>query len=302
MASLEQGLANFLAHLGLEKNASTQTLKAYREDLTQVLAFLRDHLKKSSIDPRDWNTRTLRAFLAWLHSQGYAKTTIARRLAAARSFGKFLCRQGELQANPAEPLRGPRLDQTLPHFLTTDEIQRLLVAPPPSDPFYLRDRAILETLYSAGLRVSELVGMDLNDLDCTDGIVVVRGKGKKERIALIGPNAIAAIASWRVQRDPLAARRTPPEVAVFLNKLGTRLTARSVERMLLKHLTLAGLDARTTPHTLRHSFATHMLDAGADIRGVQELLGHKSLATTQVYTHISTQRMQESYRKSHPRS
>lgn len=300
--TLEQGLADFLTHLGLEKNASAQTVKSYREDLSQALGFVRDQLKKGSVEPRDWNTRTLRAFVAWLHEQGYAKSTVARRLAAVRSFGKFLCREGTLAANPADALRGPRLDRKLPHFLTLADVQRLLAAPPDADPLGRRDRAILETIYSGGLRVSELCGLNLEDVDLGDGVLVIRGKGKKERLALLGEPAKLAITKWLADRTTVLRERKRDAVAVFLNKSGTRLTVRSVGRLLEKYLAAAGLDPRTSPHTLRHSFATHLLDAGADIRGVQELLGHKSLSTTQIYTHVSTQRLQDSYHKAHPRA
>jgi len=300
--TLEVALAEFLTHLGLERNASDKTVKSYREDLTQALGFARERLKQGSVAPADWSTRLLRAFVAWLHEQNYAKSTIARRLAAVRSFGKFLCRQGVLQQNPALGLRGPRLEKKLPHFLTVADVQKLLAAPDASAWAGSRDRALLETLYSAGLRVSELVGLDLADADLNDGVVVVRGKGKKERLALLGPAAVSAINGWLPERAALLQRAGADSPAVFLNKDGGRLTARSVGRLLTGYLRLAGLDPRTSPHTLRHSFATHLLDAGADIRGVQELLGHKSLNTTQVYTHVTTQRLQDSYRKAHPRS
>jgi integrase/recombinase XerC len=300
--TLEQGLAEFLTHLGLEKNSSDKTVKSYREDLTQALVFARDRLKKTHIDPADWNTRLLRAFVAWLHEQGYAKATVARRLAAVRSFGKYLCRQGVLKENPAKGLRGPRQDKKLPHFLTLDSIQKLLTAPSNADWAGCRDRAILETLYSAGLRVSELVGLDLLDVDLSEGVVTVRGKGKKERLALLGPEAIGAINQWIAERAVLLSKCRKESEAVFLNRGGTRLTVRSVGRLLAKYLKAAGLDPRTSPHTLRHTFATHLLDAGADIRGVQELLGHKSLTTTQIYTHVTTKRLQDSYNKAHPRS
>ncbi|HVL12441.1 MAG TPA: tyrosine recombinase XerC [Gemmata sp.] len=300
--TLEQGLAEFLTHLGLEKNASDKTVKSYREDLTQALAFARDRLRKGHVDPTDWNTRLLRAFVAWLHERGYAKSTVARRLAATRSFGKFLCRQGVLSENPAKGLRGPRQEKRLPHFLTLDDVQKLLAAPGAGTWAGRRDRAILETLYSAGLRVSELVGLDLTDADLTDGVMTVRGKGKKERLALLGPDAVRAIDDWLPERKRLLERVRKESAAVFLNKGGTRLTVRSVGRLLAKYLKTSGLDPRTSPHTLRHSFATHLLDAGADIRGVQELLGHKSLTTTQVYTHVSTRRMKDAYQKAHPRA
>jgi integrase/recombinase XerC len=300
--TLEQGLAEFLTHLGLEQNASDKTVKSYREDLSQALGFAREHLKKKQVDPADWTTRLLRAFLAWLHEQKYAKTTIARRLAAVRSFGKYLCRQGVLLQNPAQGLRGPRQEKRLPHFLTLADIQKLLAAPPDVDWAGRRDRAMLETLYASGIRVSELVGLDVPAVDLNDGVITVRGKGKKERLALLGPDAVRALRRWLDDRTELLKRTGSETGAVFLNNKGGRLTTRSVGRVLAKHLRTAGLDPRTSPHTLRHSFATHMLDAGADIRGVQELLGHKSLATTQVYTHVTTQRLQKSYQKAHPRS
>lgn len=300
--TLEQGLAEFLTHLGLEKNASDKTVKSYREDLTQTLSFTRDRTKKSHTDPSDWTTRLLRSFMAWLHERGYAKTTIARRLAAVRSFGKFLCRQGVLTENPAKSLRSPRQDQRLPHFLTLADVKKLLATPGETDWAGRRDRAILETLYSAGIRVSELVGLDILDADLNDGVAIVRGKGKKERLALLGPPATAAISLWLTDRQALFEKLGKETNAVFLNKNGGRLTTRSVGRLLIRHLRAAGLDPRTTPHTLRHSFATHMLDAGADIRGVQELLGHKSLSTTQVYTHLTTKRIRQTYQKAHPRA
>jgi integrase/recombinase XerC len=299
--TLEQALADFLLHLGVEKNCSAQTVKSYREDLMQALGFVRDATKQPSTLPRDWNIRTLRSLTAWFHNQGYAKSTIARRLAAIRSFGKYLCREGILAANPAEALRGPRQDKKLPHFLSWEQIQKLLNTPA-TDELGLRDRAWLETLYSAGLRVSELVGLNIADIELAEGIMVVRGKGKKERLALLGEPAVQAIRTWLLERAVILRRQNQSHDAVFVNCHGTRLTTRSVGRLLTKYLQTAGLDPRTTPHTLRHSFATHMLDAGAEIRGVQELLGHKSLTTTQIYTHISTQRLQQSYHKAHPRA
>jgi integrase/recombinase XerC len=237
-----------------------------------------------------------------MHEQKYAKTTIARRLAALRSFGKYLCRAGVFTQNPAQSLRGPRPEKRLPHFLTLADVQKLLAAPPDADWAGRRARAMVETHNSTGIRVSELVGLDLPSIDVNDGVITVRGKGKKERLALLGPDAVRALNRWLDDRTELLTRTGKETLAVFLNNKGGRLTTRSVGRLLAKHLKTAGLDPRTSPHTLRHSFATHMLDAGADIRGVQELLGHKSLATTQVYTHVTTQRLQESYQKAHPRS
>ncbi|MGL4420168.1 MAG: tyrosine recombinase XerC [Gemmataceae bacterium] len=297
--TLEQSLAEFLTHLGIQKNASVQTVKSYREDLLQCLEHLRTQRSSASIVAADWNTRALRGYLAWLHTQGYAKSTVARRLASVRSFGKYLCQQGLISTNPAEALRGPRQDKKLPHCLSLDHIQKLLAAPGSLTPFGFRDRAILETIYSAGLRVSEAVALNRDDLDLSDGVTVVRGTGKKERLALLGEPAVAAIQEWLPFREALQQKGG---TALFLNKLGTRLTTRSVGRSLEKYLAMAGLDPRTSPHTLRHSFATHMLDAGADIRGVQELLGHKNLATTQLYTHVSTTQIRTTYQNAHPRA
>jgi integrase/recombinase XerC len=297
-AIMEEALAEFLRHLAVEKNASAHTIKSYREDLTQALEFLQGRQVQQ---PAQLTTRQVRAYLAWLHEHGYAKTTMARRMAALRSWCRFLCRQGVLSANPADGLRGPRQDRKLPHFLGEEEVARLLTTPPADTPLGVRDRSILETLYSAGLRVSELTGLNCDDVDRDSGLATVRGKGKRERLALLGPQALAALEQWLSQRASLSPRAATQK-AVYLNKNGTRLTSRSVGRLLEKYLALAGLDPRTSPHTLRHSFATHMLDRGADIRSVQELLGHRSLATTQVYTHVTTHRLRDNYAKAHPRA
>jgi integrase/recombinase XerC len=299
---MQEALAEFLRHLALEKNSSAHTVKSYREDLTQALEFFATRLGTQTAHPGQLSTRLLRAYIAWLHEQGYARSTIARRLSAVRSWCRFLCRQGVLQANPATGLRSPRQDKNLPHFVQRDDMARLLATPPPDTPQGVRDRAILETIYSAGLRVSELTGLNVDDVDLLDGVATVRGKGKRERLALLGPPAVLAINLWLEQRVNLGGPRAQGHAALFLSRKGTRLTSRSVGRLLEKYLAEAGLDPRTSPHTLRHSFATHLLDAGADIRSVQELLGHKSLGTTQVYTHVTTQRLRESYHKAHPRA
>jgi integrase/recombinase XerC len=298
---MHEALAEYLHHLGLEKNASPHTVKSYREDLTQALDFFRARLGDSA-RPEQLSTRVVRAYLAWLHEQGYAKSTVARRLAAVRSWCRFLCRQGALKVNPADGLRGPRQDRPLPHFVQRDDMLRLLETPPAGEPLGVRDRAILETLYSAGLRVSELTGLNVEDVDLDGGCATVRGKGRRERLALLGPHAVAALRLWLGQRAVIVARRRREQPALFLNRSGTRLSSRSVGRLLEKYLAMAGLDPRTSPHTLRHSFATHLLDAGADIRSVQELLGHRSLSTTQIYTHVTTQRLRESYHQAHPRA
>ena len=298
---LQEALAEFLRHLALEKNASAFTVKSYREDLSQALEFFQEKLGHKA-EPQQLTSRLLRAYLVWLHDQGYAKTTMARRIAAVRSWCRFLCQRGILSANPAEGLRGPRQEKKLPNYLAEDAMARLLETPGTESPLAVRDRAILETLYSAGLRVSELTGLDVDDVDMDSGLATVRGKGKKERLALLGTKALGALKNWLRVREATLSAKGKAASAVFLNKNGTRLTTRSVGRLLEKYLAMAGLDASASPHSLRHSFATHLLDRGADIRSVQELLGHKSLANTQIYTHVTTQRMQESYQKAHPRA
>jgi integrase/recombinase XerC len=294
-------IGQFLQYLSVERGASPHTLKGYREDLHALAEYLSDE-RGTSPPPGSVTTNELRGFLSALHDAGYAKTSISRRMASVRSFMKFGQREGWAKSNPAKALRNPRKSRKLPHFLTSDEVGKLLDAPKGNTPAAVRDRAILETLYSAGLRVSELVGITDGDLDFAAGIVRIRGKGKKERLAPIGSYAARALNRWLELRKLSPREKTGREAPVFTNKFGTRLTTRSVARMLEKHLKENGLDQRTSPHTLRHSFATHLLDRGADIRSVQELLGHKSLVTTQIYTHVSTANLRAAYEKAHPRA
>ncbi|MCS6978132.1 MAG: tyrosine recombinase XerC [Gemmatales bacterium] len=296
---MQQALADFLRYLSVERNASALTVKSYREDLTQALDFFR---QQGAGEVDRVSTRMVRAYLAWLHEQGYAKTTTARRLAAIRSFFRYLLRNGQVRENPAETLRGPRQERKLPNFLTEADLTALLETPPRHTPLGVRDRAILEALYSAGLRVSELVGLNVQDVDLDAAVATVRGKGKRERLALLGRPALKALQAWLQTREQLLASLNRQTEAVFVNLRGTRLTVRSVGRLLRKYLLQAGLNVRATPHTLRHSFATHLLDRGADIRSVQELLGHRNLSTTQVYTHLTTSRLHDSYRRAHPRA
>jgi integrase/recombinase XerC len=294
-------IGQFLQYLRVERGASPHTLKGYREDLHALAEYLADGDGKCPL-PGSITTNELRGFLSALHEAGYAKTSISRRLASVRSFMKFGQREGWAKSNPAKALRNPRKSRKLPHFLTTEEIGKLLAAPKGEAAAAIRDRAILETAYSAGLRVSELVGLNDGDLDFAAGIVRIRGKGKKERLSPIGSYAARALKRWLDVRKLSPREKTGREAPVFTNKFGTRLTTRSVARMLEKYLQETGLDQRTSPHTLRHSFATHLLDRGADIRSVQELLGHKSLVTTQIYTHVSTANLRAVYEKAHPRA
>ena len=299
--ALQEATGRFLQFLAAQRNASQLTVKSYREDLTHLLDYLTQQFgQEPAVD--QITAVDLRGYLGQLHEQHYARSTIARRLAAVRSFFRYAILQGWCRTNPAKALRNPRPQRKLPHFLSTEEVARLLEAPPADTPLGLRDRAILEVMYSAGLRVSEVVGLNDGDLDFAGSLLRVRGKGRRERLAPLGSYAQQAL------RDYLKVRTLAPDVPqgpaapVFVNRFGRRLTTRSVARMLEKYLKITGLDRRTSPHTLRHSFATHLLDAGADIRSVQELLGHKSLATTQIYTHVSTAQLLRAYQAAHPHS
>ena len=298
---MQQAIQRFLNYLRVERNASELTLKSYREDLDLLIEYF-EETAGTLPDPGTITTLDLRGYVAALQDAEYAKSTIARRLASLRSFFRFGQREGWAESNPAKPLRNPRGGRKLPHFLSGREIGKLFAAPPSDQPLGLRDRALLETMYSAGLRVSELVGINDLDLDLTEGIVRVRGKGKRERLAPLGSYAVRAIKRWTARRVLDPREEVGKTAPLFTNKFGRRLSTRSVARMLDKYLLQTGLDSRTSPHTLRHSFATHLLDRGADIRSVQELLGHKSLVTTQIYTHVSTAGLRAIYEKAHPRA
>lgn len=296
---MQPAIDRFLNYLRIERNASDLTIKSYADDMGHLVEFCQEQLGRVP-EPRDVDVSQLRTYAAWLHECGYARTTIARRLACLRSFFRFCKREGLCDSNPAKPLRTPRAGRKLPHFLTTDEISRLLLAPDATKNDGRRDRAILETMYSAGLRVAEVVALDVDHWDHAAGILRVHGKGRKERIAPVGSYATQALDHWMDVRQPDPHGTHEQTAAIFLNRFGRRLTTRSIGRMLEKHITTAGLSQQTSPHTLRHSFATHLLDGGADLRSVQELLGHKSLTTTQIYTHVSTRRLRETYELAHP--
>ena len=298
---MRAAVAQIFRFLSVERNAADLTIKSYREDLLGLIDYLEDSLGRSP-KPDELSPQQLRAYQAALTEAGYARTTISRKLASLRSFYRFAMRQGLAQTNPAKPLRNPRRQRKLPHVLSTEEVGKLLLVPKVGSTQGLRDRAILETIYSAGLRVSELVGLCDGDLDFIGQLLRVRGKGRKERLSPLGRYAIEALEiylSKRILHPTIIESRTAP---VFVNRFGKRLTTRSIGRMLEKHIATVGLDGRTSPHTLRHSFATHLLDRGADIRSVQELLGHKSLSTTQIYTHVSTASLRQVYERAHPRA
>ncbi len=248
------------------------------------------------------DTFEIRRYLACLSERQYSRATMARKLATLRSFYKFLMRRGHVEANPVAPIRTPKQEKRLPKCLTVDDIRKLLAAPNDGTLLGMRDCAMLQTLYSTGVRVSELVDLNLEDVDLAGGIIHVRGKGKKERISPIGPGVVEAIQHYLRLRQANPKSGSFDPRALFVNKHGKRLSTRSVRRKLDKYLIEAGLDPDVSPHTLRHTFATHMLNNGADLRSVQELLGHQSLSTTQIYTHLTTDRLRDAYESAHPRA
>lgn len=279
-----------------ERNASPYTIANYRREIAQCLGFLEGE------GVRDWSevTRTvLRRYLAWLNSRGYVKASVARRLSELRSFGRFLMRERIVPVNPFRAVASPKLPKRLPAPISQPDAQALVTAPDLSTPRGLRDRAILEVLYGGGVRVSELVGLNLSSLDARRQELLVWGKGAKERIVLLGRPAVRALQSYIEGGRPALLGKSVTN-ALFLNRLSGRLTTRSVMNLLKKYSHLAGIEKRVTPHTLRHTFATHLLDGGADLRSVQELLGHARLSTTQIYTHVSQNRAREVYLRSHP--
>ncbi len=290
---------SFLRRLQHERNFSAHTLRAYEADLEQFLAFMSENgVKKFS----RVNHLLVRKFLASLRGREYSKTTISRKLSALRSFFKYLNREGFLAANPMAAVRTPKTGRPLPRFLTKKEVTALLRAPDVSEDHGKRDLAIIELLYSMGLRVSELVGLNVDDVDFVSEVARVAGKGKKERIAPLGSFAVRALDEYIRTRGITKSKAPFRGEPLFLNRFDTRLSARSVARIVDKHVNRAGLRGGVSPHSLRHSFATHMLDAGADLRAVQELLGHASITSTQVYTHLTTDRLKEVYNKAHPRA
>ena len=296
----------FLTHLSNERNCSPHTVKAYAEDLRCLVEFL-DKRKELQRFPAHLDRLILRAFMAALNAQGLGKRSMARRLSALRSFYKFLARRKLVERSPLDGLRSPKLGRPLPKFLNENNVTNLLDSIQGRSWMDVRDRAILELLYGAGVRVSELAGVNDQDVDLNRGLVRARGKGKKERLLPMGRKATDAVRAWILHRTRVFVGKgksapTGPTRPVFVNKFGTRLDVRSVRRLLDKRLTLAGLPLGATPHTLRHSYATHLLDRGADLRSVQELLGHASLTTTQIYTHLTPSRLKEIYQKAHPKA
>jgi len=334
----KQLIDEFLNYLRFERHFSPHTAKCYAADLHQFCGFLGQSSSQaapaeSARPPGDFElggngggiatvvappqtvssvragpdllataTEDVQRFLTFLRTQEYSKSTTARKLATLRSFFKFCLKRGYVKSNPLSTIRTPKQDKRLPKYLEEHEIRKLMDTPDVSNTLGCRDRAMLETMYSTGVRVSELVDLNLADIDFVGEALHIRGKGKKERITPISPTALAWIKRYTELRRADPRSEAFNQEAVFVNKHGQRLSTRSVRRKLDKYLMICGLDPSISPHTLRHSFATHMLNRGADLRAVQELLGHQSLSTTQIYTHVTAARMKQAYDQAHPRA
>jgi len=279
----------FIRYLDLEKGASSHTLRAYRKDL-------REFSESVKCEPNNLDIIDLRGFIAGQIQKGLNKTTVCRRLSSIRSFFKFLYREGYMKTNPAKLVSNPKVPKLLPRFLSVDDVFSLVEKPEGIGFLPARNRAVLELLYSSGLRVSELSGINTDDIHIKESLIKVKGKGKKERIVPIGSKAIDAMKSYIIERMLLKTK----ERALFLNRMGKRLTERGVRRIVVKYARAIGIHGRIGPHTLRHSFASHLLQGGADLRVIQELLGHASLSTTQKYTHLNITHLMDVYDKAHP--
>jgi integrase/recombinase XerC len=307
---MKEQLEAFLEQLSLNENASDHTVRAYESDLTQFLAFLASQLarRKHEVTPQDIDRAQVRAFLSDLHQRGNSRASAARKLAAIRAFGRFLRREGVVNDDPAALVGTPKREQRLPAHLGEAEIAQLLEMPDTTQPLGRRDRAILEMFYASGLRLSELVGLDVADVNLSSRVVRVMGKGRKERIVPFNRSAEAALRAWLKDWETLgvsaalAPRGRKGGHPLFLNYQGRRLSTRSVDRLVRKYVAACSTRFGISPHALRHSFATHLLARGADLRAIQELLGHARLSTTQRYTHVNAAQLIETYRKAHPKA
>ncbi len=294
---MRKELSQFLSSLKHEKNASPHTIASYQRDLLQLASYLEER----KVNLKEIDNIVLRGFLARLQEKKNKKSTVARKLAAIRSFLQFCMKRKWVEDNPAKVVATPKQEKHVPSFLSEDEMAEFLDLPDSRQPLDLRDMCVLELLYATGIRVSELVGINLEDVDFTERLIRIRGKGKKERLVPFGKKAEDSLSAYIRARIQLIKGEVDVD-AMFLNYRGERLTARSVERIVDKYIRITALRRKISPHSLRHSFASHLLSRGADLRVIQELLGHESLATTQKYTHLDLRQLLKVYKKSHPRS
>ncbi len=305
---MENAIRDFGTHIDVERNLSPHTKRNYLNDLRQFQDFLLSNnisvKKKGNERLVHIDQMTIRAFLAYLYRQKVKKVTISRKIASLRAFFKYLLREGKVKNNPAEMVQLPKIDKYLPTFLSVDEVFSLIGTEFKSDVFGLRDKAIIELFYSSGIRVGELAGLNVDDIDWASSLAKIRGKGKKERIVPVGGPALEALKIYIKKRDELRKRNlaTDIDAPLFLNRFGTRITTRSIGRLLDKYVLLSGINRKIGPHALRHTFATHLMDEGADMRVIQELLGHESLSTTQKYTSMSVSKLLEVYDNAHPKA
>lgn len=290
---MQRYIERFKNYLVVEKNYSVHTVKSYETDIREFSSFL------PGKDINEIDYLSVRKFLAFLRERTVSKRTIARKMSSLRTFFRFMQRDGYVKNNPVASVSTPKIDKKLPVFLDEGIVNKLLAIPSGKTFQDTRDRAILETLYSTGIRVGELVGIGLDDMDFIGGVIKVLGKGRRQRLAPVGEKAINAIREYMEYRELKECR---DKKALFLNKSGKRISDRSVRRIIDKHIRALSIREHISPHTLRHSFATHLLNRGADLRSVQELLGHKNLSTTQIYTHVTTERLKTVYDKAHPRA
>lgn len=318
---MKECVSEFLEHLLLNENASQHTVRAYESDLTQFIAFVARAAgrRRSDLTPDDFTHVNIRAFLGELQKRGISRASAARKLAAIRTFARYLRREGVLEGDPSALVGTPKREQRLPAHLGEAEMARLLEMPDTSHPLGRRDRAILELFYASGLRLSELVGLDIEDVNLSSRVVRVMGKGRKERLVPFNRSTEAALRAWLKDWESYAAqglsarpsraalrrdapRRRQSGHPLFLNYAGGRLSTRSVDRLVRKYVAACNTRFGISPHALRHSFATHLLQRGADLRAIQELLGHARLSTTQRYTHVNAAQLMEAYRKAHPKA
>ncbi|MFQ5928142.1 MAG: tyrosine recombinase XerC [Acidobacteriota bacterium] len=301
---MQKQIKRFLGYLRFQKNYSSHTLKSYQGDLLEFNGYLAPGEREKGIDPREIDHISIRDFLTHLYQKGNGKSSIARKLAAIRSFFRYLYNEGKVPSNPARLVRTPRLPDRKPHFLSVREMETILQLPDNRTERGVRDRAILELLYASGLRIGELVRMNLEDLSLEERLIKVYGKGKKERLVPFGEKAKEALQRYLPTRAALLRRqRTTREPnALFLNLRGFRISARSIQRNLEEYIRKSALLLDVHPHLFRHSFATHLLNNGADLRSIQELLGHENLSTTQKYTHLSIEELLKVYRATHPKA